>query len=696
MVSIRVLIFLFCASLLSSTTIVAKDIWLTVKDFDLRVQKGSALDFEPLFKNQQSNLGDKWDERYLCAPLEFTRPNGFFPSKPDLEQLVLEFKSRGYNLVRLHFLDNILMNRAKKDFDFDPVQADRIHYLLFLLNKNNIYYMLDAATSWNGAYGDVGKNRFVKKHNLRLNVHFNQTAQMHWKKMVDLMLASINPYTGRKVLQEPNLIAITTFNEMGIGFNTGRSEQYPSIVKYKFQQWLKQNGYRDVITPKRLEVSEASSLMNHFFLETERKTFAWMRKYLRDQGYKGRVTAYNNGKTVQSIGVRQDLDLISVHAYHDHPTKFVRQGSLIKNTSSIASELSYIQYMSLVREIGKPFVVDEYDLPYWSQWRRESGISMAAFASFQDWNAICRYANPVVLKYGLRSPRRQRALYPFAIGMDPVARAGEALSALLFRRNDVEKGGSVTGILFQSSDFISDKSLKQRLPEAFTRLSLITPIGTMYHSSDEYNVDIVIPFIRLGGNGTEWTPRWKQWKDNLSTLKISGILFRNEEPTEEFISSTGEIFLNPSMKMLKVITNKTEAIVYDRLNSPEYLNKLTILKASGESVLSVSSIDNAFLKDSKRMLVIFATDARNSSSQISTDGRRLIKLGKLPVQIKSQSVVFSLETNNASRINFYVLNLRGKRVGSLPVQRKSNEIIVNIDLFKLKNGPTTFFELALD
>lgn len=687
MVNIRVLFFLFCVSLLNTTTVVAKEVWLTVKDFDLRVQKGSALDFEPLFKNQQSNFGDKWDNRYLCAPLVFTKPQGFVPRKQELEQIVLELKSRGYNLVRLHFLDSALMKDAKGDFDFNGEQADRIYYLLHLLNQHNIQYIIDAATSWNGAYYIKG-NRSAKKYDLRLDVHFSPSAQDHWKKMVDLMLASKNPYTGRPTLMESNLIAITTVNEMGLGFNTRRNKTYPLKVQYKFQDWLKSKGYKKVASLKRSEVSEASSLMNEFLVETEKKTFAWMEQYLRELGYKGKITAYNNGKSVQAMGARQDLELISVHAYHDHPSKFVRRGSQISNNSSVALAFPYIQYMSLVRELGKPFIVDEYNQPFWNEWRREAGIAMPAYAAFQGWQAICRYANPIVLKYRQQAPKRQRAIYPFSVGMDPVARAGEALSALLFRRGDVAQGERVLGVLFKDSDFTSSDALNKKVSPAFTKLSLLTSIGVVYNQVDRFSPETIIPFVQEGWKN----PRGKQWSGNLREIRKSNIVYASN--SNEIISSTKELFLNTKEKKFKVVTPQTEAIVYDRLASVEPLKQMSVLEASGKAALSISSLDTNDLSTSSRMLIIFATDARNSRSQLNSDGTRLLKLGRLPVQIKSQSVSFSLETKNSSDMKLYALNLRGERVQRLQVQEKGGALLININLLTLKNGPTTFFELA--
>ncbi len=689
--------FLSSILFLSSTVLFAASsqhsTWLTVQDHDLRVKPGSALDFEPIFQGKRA-AGD-WNQPYLCAPLVFTKPNGFVPKKAELEQLVLELKHRGYNLVRLHYLDNVLMMGAKSNFDFNAEQADRIHYLLALLNHYNIKYMIDAATSWNGAYAVSGKNRFAPKYNVRLDIHFNSQYQEHWKKMVDLILLEKNPYTGKSVLLDPSLIAITTYNELGLAYNIRKESRkgkgFPLIVKYRFQEWLRKNNYPKMEPPKLKEVSEASMLLNTFLVETERNTFAWMSQYLRDKGFQGKITAYNNGKGIQAMAARQDLGLLSVHAYHDHPSQFIRKGSAIKNNSSIEAGLPYMQYMSLVRELGKPFIVDEYDHPYWNTWRREAGIAMASFASFQSWQAICRYANPVILKYRSGAPQRQRAMYPFAVGMDPIARAGEVLSALLYRRQDVSSGGNTLGILFKDTDFTSSRALNKPLSAAYTKMSLLVQIGTIYSQVDNYSPEVVIPFVKE----TWKTSGQSLWSKNLKVLKNNNLLFNNEFPKQELISSTGELFLNPKEKKLKVITNKTEAIVYDQLTSEENLNNLSILKASGKSVLSVSALDGGDLYSSKRMLIIFATDARNSGSQLNVNGKRLLKLGKLPVQIKSQSATFRLENQYASKMNFYALNLRGERVQKLSVQKNLNSIVLNLDLSKLSNGPTTFFELSV-
>ena len=92
------------------------------------------------------------------------------------------------------------MKDAKSDFDFNAEQLDRLHYFLAKTKEYNIAWMIDAATSWNGADASVGENRHLRTNNFNLLVHFDRSVQDHWKRLVKDILATVNPYTKIKTI----------------------------------------------------------------------------------------------------------------------------------------------------------------------------------------------------------------------------------------------------------------------------------------------------------------------------------------------------------------------------------------------------------------------------------------------------------------------------------------------------------------
>ncbi len=169
MVKVLCLLGMFCCS----ASLQAKE-WLAVQEMDLKVQAQSALDFSTIFPMQTESLSiqdghffttkSNQKQRMHCAVMAFTRLKGGFPDKKHAEALANELQRRGYNFLRLHMLDMALMVGAKKNFDFNLQEMDKLFYLVYVLQKHGIYIELDAETSWNGGFADVAFPFEKNKH----------------------------------------------------------------------------------------------------------------------------------------------------------------------------------------------------------------------------------------------------------------------------------------------------------------------------------------------------------------------------------------------------------------------------------------------------------------------------------------------------------------------------------------------------
>src|SRR5690606_30142968 len=116
--------------------------------------------------------------------------------------------------------------------------------------------------------------------------------------------------------------------------------------------------------------------------------------------------------------------------------------------------------------------ISEYDHLFWNRYRYEAGLMMSAYAAFQDWDVLCRHAHgPIVLAYGEPYPHK-RAMLPYAIALDPVARAGETLAALLFRRGDVSPSRVTVPFQVRGVEDLS-ADMQAREDDALTHLALL-------------------------------------------------------------------------------------------------------------------------------------------------------------------------------------------------------------------------------
>ncbi len=716
--------------------------WAKVMDTDLQIGLGSVLDFSKLFgsdikiasspvgiDNQghlalNKGMGER--VRFLCATLIFGGPHGGFPDHSTLDELALQLRMHGYNLVRFHFIDDALMEGRKKDFDYDPQALDRFHYLLASLKKQGIYWMLDAATSEKGVYARTGSTA-AKKRNVRLALHVEPAAQEHWKKIVTTILGTKNPYTKQSVLHDPALVTITIMNESGLEFLTRQG--YQDELRQPFIKWLREkykstaalkaawkdnsiNSMDAVNFPTKREASPRVDDLLRFFSDLEHSTLQWTTDFLRKQGYEGLVTNYNNGRSVYSRVIGRELDLVTQHAYYDHPSDFIRPGSKQKGTSSIEDIVPYAREFSSSRYGGRPFIVDEYDHPFWSPWRREAGIVIPAYAALQGWDGIARFASPVKLGYGKSKHQRHTVINPFGIGMDPVARAGETLAALLFRRADVKPAQSSVAIdLSPQAIFDGARNRWRLMPDNLSAIGLVTGLSLRWTTDDSKEIvrwtpDLALPLVaatsgrmhkvidKVAGRMGKLKP--PLWSDRVVTLRKSGILSgknRTDPASGIYQSDTGEILLESRERRMRVITPNTEAVVFEE-NAPLTLSQLKIESSSSPALISVSSVDGRGLADSERMLIIFATDALNSDMRFS-DGRKVLeKLGGPPVLIHTARATVVLKHNSSENLRLYSTTLNGTRMDPIPTEKVPDGLRFTLDTGKLTHGPTTYFELV--
>lgn len=752
---VLIVLLLGCCCMPGGGVEAADSRWLTVKEKDLRVVRGSALDFSSMFlspaKNERITIknGMFVDQsgsqvRFLCSATTFLRPEGGFPSHDLADQYAEQFRMRGYNLVRMVFSDASLMAGREKDFDFDPEQLDRYYYFLSALKKRGIYLELDIQTSINGAYGDV-KNRFdANKHMMQLTMHVDPQVQDHWRRMAREMLTRKNPYTGMTTADDPSLILVTLSNETGLSKGLGRtlfnSRKVPVKLKSDtqkrffqqldsaYQKWIEKrygSVYRlksewglsssalprkiaDVHFPLRKVPGAQMNDAIRFISDLERNTLVWMRQYVRELGYTGPVTQYNNGTELASGIARSGSDVITMHGYHDHPVNLSRKsgkkrrkgGNLFPETaqtniSAFDNNLLFYRQLASAREAGKPYIVDEYNSPFPNRWRHEVGIIIPAYAAFQAWDGICRYANPVVLEYDLvRAPMRS-AISSFTVGLDPVARAGETLSALLYRRGDVTPGRNMVTAL-ANRPYIERRGIGlEPWPELVNQISLTHRFGVSWSGNGDDAKALVTITLNDGKRAEQYPlmPPFRTLPEDLSR-KLSSTLGKSDGKFK--VADGGEISISNARKEMRVITRRTIAATFERARGLQ-LGPLS-LTSDGDAMVSLSSLDGDEISRSRRLLLIYATDARNSGMDIEQKrGARVVtNQGSLPVQMRDGKLHIQLQREGEGSLKLYALGLNGERRELLAAKNEARAFEADVALGALKSGPTTYFELVAE
>lgn len=691
--------------------------WVPVRETSLVVAPGSPLDFSSLLPNRpidaQTHLvvgrgghiafSDTPDQpvRLFCASLAWSPASGGFPDHADAEIYARQLAMHGYNIARFHFVDASLMDGRAIDFDFDPETLDRLWYLMAALKKNGISWIMDGVTSPRGAYGGFD-DRWDMNGSLKLDLYTSDVAFQHWLELQKRLLGTVNPYTGIAPLADPALALVVLANENGLQFDSwvyARPGQPPYAKQLQplFDAWLLTrygstaqlakawgavpHGERledaSVALPdNRDERSHRTTDMLAFFADLERRTADKLTAALRGLGYKGMISDYNNWATIQTGLSREALQVVTMNAYQGFVSSY-EAGARIEQKSSLADGINYLREVAAGRWLGRPFVLTEYDQLFWNRYRYEAGLAAPAFAALQGWDAICRHAQgPIALRYGEDFPQKTRLL-PYAIALDPVARAGETLAALLFRRGDVATSPldirfSVTG----EGDLPSNPDGRE--PQSLTQLALVAGIGLARSDSGTKEPTIAQP--REDGD----------LAGILARLRGDGALPKGNATSPQrgvFQSTTGEFTVNTRALQATVATPRTDAVAFARLGAPVTAGPLRVTASSGSALVAVSALDGANVAESHRLLLIFATDARNSDMRFAdADAQVIADYGHLPAVIRQGTVTIGLAGRGAWTIS--PVGLDG--VVHSPVASGSGPVATTLNNVG-PDGPTTYF-----
>tara|TARA_R110002124_G_scaffold1797_9_gene11432 strand:+ start:21993 stop:24131 length:2139 start_codon:yes stop_codon:yes gene_type:complete len=702
--------------LLATLGVTAQD-WPAVRETTLEVAPGSPLDFSAILPNGSINaarrviiangrfaMSDAPDRPLplLCASLAWSPASGGFPDHDGADRYARQLAMHGYNVARLHFMESALMFGRQDDFDFDPEVLDRIHYLLAALKREGISWIVDGMTSARGGLGGHD-DRWDGKGDLKQSVLLEASGLAHWRQLQQAILGTVNPYTGIAPIADPALALIVLVNEGGLEFDSIVAQgqgaaSYSPMITTAFNAWLRRH-YADsaalaaawgglsggesleqgsiALPANRYAPSPRYRDVQRFFIEAETAGTAAMSAILREMGYQGAISNYNNWPILQANVSRRDLEALTMNIYFDWVSGYA-PGTRIEQQSSIAKGLDYIRLAASTRRLGRPFVLTEYDHLFWNRYRYEAGLAVPAFAAFQGWDGLCRHGHgPIALRYGEEAPHKRQML-PYAIALDPVARAGETLAALLFRRGDVAPSAITIGFATDGDSGLGP-SIAAREPEELTALMALGAIGLQEGDgtgvpADRASTDLSAMVAQLRRDGAIG-------QDAVDAMGRG-----------RYESDTGQIAVVPGQRLMQLVTPRTVAAAFESLDTPLQLGPATLLASTTPALFALAALDDLDLDESRRILVIMATDARNTDMTFAdADAREIVDFGYLPVRIRPGTVTFDLEGSGPWRIA--PVGLDGV-VGDILAQG-SGRIALSLDN-ATPRGPTTYFVIERD
>ena len=694
--------------------------WPAVREQGLEVAPGSPLDFSQILPNGTISaarhlvvaggrfaFSDAPDEptRLLCASLAWSPASGGLPDHAMADRYAEQLARHGYNLARFHFVESLLMFERERDFDFSPEALDRFHYLLAALKREGISWVMDGLTSGRGGAGGYA-DRWDGVGSLKQDLLLSEEGMAHWQRLQDAILGAVNPYTGLAPIADPALALIVLVNEGSLEFESllgaNRGEPaYSEPVRRQFNVWLQQRyADEDALSKAWGGLAPGESLadgsitlptdrwapngrmrdLQLFFVEVEREGTRVMSEYLRAMGYEGAISNYNNWPSRQASISRASLDVVTMNTYFDWVSGYA-PGTRIEQSSSLREGLDYLRAAAGTRWLGRPFVLTEYDHLFWNSYRYEAGIAVPALAALQGWDGLCRHGHgPIALRYGEDVPHKRQML-PYAIALDPVARAGETLAALLFRRGDVSPARATIAFPIDGTSALGPLMFAGE-PESATALAAFSAIGLTpvqdiataslpVQRADHATTDFFAPLVAASA-----------LSDEQVTLAGQG----------SYASDTGEITITPDRARMVVETPQTVAAAFSQLEAPLVIGPATFADPSGPALLGLASLDGSELEESRRILVVFASDAQNTGMRFADAAQReIVDFGTLPVRIRPASV--SLVLRGSGHWTLAPVGLDG--VVHEVLARGAGDLQVRLDNVP-PSGPTTYFVIERD
>ncbi len=183
--------------------------------------------------------------KFLGTNLTFS---GAFPDKEVAPRIAAHMRKLGINIVRFHHMDNSPAPRGIWLDDrktFDPVQIDKLDWMIYQLKQNGIYTNLNLHVSRNypGLPPDIRTFLFGKCLD-----HFYQPYIEMQKEYARELLMHRNPYTGTLYAHEPAVAFVEINNENTLIRDWSdllrMPDPFKSALLEQWHHWLRQT-YRD-------------------------------------------------------------------------------------------------------------------------------------------------------------------------------------------------------------------------------------------------------------------------------------------------------------------------------------------------------------------------------------------------------------------------------------------------------------------
>lgn len=666
----------FSAPLKRKLTVQAGKEWIPV-EFSRWTEPGSPLDFSGTLDASAGKYGRVVADAgghfsFENAPGKRIRFLGVnlclgacFPEKKDAERMVQTIASVGYNAVRFHHFENLLLDGNASGLTFKAEMLDRFQYFMSLLKKRGIYYTLDLYCSrkirpedgvrnWKSGYGPA---------QFKLLVPFEESAMKCWETYARELLTRKNPYTGMSLADDPALSVVNLHNENGLPL-LFLTENHPELIAHCLEHYYRYLQERGLDTPANRKLRD--SLFLDFLNTVQRKAIRHQTAFLRKTlGTRILITDLNNQTGYSLNSLRREFDVIDNHTYWAHPEFPAKKWSTptkYSQASPLALGAAHSREVMATRIFGKPFILTEVNHCAPNRFRPEYAPVFGAYAALQDWDGIYRFA----WLHSIRAYRNRKALHGFDAGNDPLPQLSDRLVHALFVRGDVAPAPGAAGLWFREDQVKSLKGAAGEETRSFTWLGLYTKIGVFYG--------------KTGSDASVGLNLFSNWAATLpKPLKQALEQALERKPVR---SETGEILIAPSEKRFSVVTPKSEAISCSGAAEGKVLQ---VRNVAGPQSFALISLDGKTFQESRSLLFLHLADTANSGMVFeNASGTLLLDWGGAPVLLRKTSADIILRLPHEWKVE--TLDLSGRKTGTVPTVHDSAGLRFRADTGMRKGG----------
>ena len=621
----------------------------------------------------------------------------WWTDKAQISAIVQEVKRNGCNMVRLHDFDIVIVKDGKASFH---AKMDCWDWFIAECRKNGIYIQID--TMEEHGFHEGGLYSKWRSRRAKFHLLFDENMRKEYVIGMKALLEHVNPYSKLPLRDDPVLALINLCNEQEFAFIIG------SDWNAALPEWRKFIGDPNAPMFTRAEwqkKNEKGKKINAFITMKWREMLAWYRKTMREEiGYHGLIHLWEMTSSMHYNILRNDLDYVMMHAYHAHTQESnTAQGQ----GSDIGAGLRMLQVLLSARIAGRPFMINEYAAVFWNKYRYEEPFSLAAYAAFQGVDMIIRFGSPL---HVVDSPR----IFPWVMFHDPITRASLIQSALLYGRGDVAEGGKGVRLVFSEKAVSENMTWSNAVNSLQAKLALTAKFG-LEQSDPSPSLrkpapadDLRIPMTgvskiveSLQGFATTLDSAADSFRlpDQISELRRKGIISKENRSNgiNLFESSTQELFVNTERRYMTVNTPRYQGMCGEEKARAD-LRDISVELLRTRGIVSAASLEkDKSIKESSRLLLVYATNALNNKMQFDgPDMRKVRYYGENPTLVETGKFRIRIRNRNAEKLKLYPLMMNGKRCKPVKTSVKNESLFAEIDTASLPEGPSLFFELAAD